>query len=213
MSVRSRLIIIFLTCWFAIIIVRMAYLASGFSSRFRIESEAVSGKLYKIQAHRGAIYDAKNRKLVWSEKFYRLTVSGTLDENETEQLKNLLSERELPQTIPLDHQIDHLTAKELLDVEKLVKNTPALHLSSVNVRRRIDAPGINKLAGTVSEKDGSGVSGWEKQYDNILRGTDGELRVTRDRMGRWLKGSGEIKKMPVPGRDVKLDMPFEELIK
>ena len=213
MSARSRSIIIFLTLWCAVIIGRMAYLASGFSEKFRIESETVSGKTFKLPALRGAILDCNGKKLVWSEKFFRLTISGTLNEHENIELKKVLSSRNIPENIPLDYEIDDLTSHELIALEKSVCSTPALHISSVTRRRRIDLPRVAQLAGEISSETGCGVSGWEKEYDSILRGSDGTFRITRDRNGRMIKGSGEIKKMPVPGRDIKLGVSLEELQK
>ena len=48
------------------------------------------------------------------------------------------------------------------------------------------------------------MSGWEKEFDRQLRGTDGTFRVLLDRNGNWIENSWEIREMPEKGRDVQV---------
>ena len=52
--------------------------------------------------------------------------------------------------------------------------------------------------------DGDGIAGLEKQYDEILTGVDGERIRERDRKGRSLPGGGSTTVAPTPGTDLVL---------
>ncbi|MFZ9630323.1 MAG: peptidoglycan D,D-transpeptidase FtsI family protein, partial [Ilumatobacteraceae bacterium] len=52
--------------------------------------------------------------------------------------------------------------------------------------------------------DGEGIAGLEKQYEDILQGVDGERIRERDRKGRSLPGGGSTTVEPTPGTDLVL---------
>lgn len=209
MTGRTKILFIFLSVWFLAITFRLGYLASGFSRRFRISSETISGRVYRLPAMRGNIIDGSGRILVWSEKHYDLTFQGTLSYDELETLRKLLPERRISFEMTMDSVIDSLTSDELAALEKLLRNTPALHVVTRLERRCVQEQEVLKLAGKLNSA-GKGVSGWEKEFDSILSGRDGSFRVTRDSRGRWIRSSGEIVNMPIPGRDVKVKYPAEK---
>lgn len=204
---RAKILFIFLTAWFAVILVRLGYLASGFAENHRISSATVSQRTYILPALRGKILDLSGTPLVWSEKHYDLEISGTLDDEEQEILKNKLSERNLTSTLSIGDEILSLTPKELTSLEKMVRNTPALHIKTRVVRVCSDHEEVRKLAGKLDPATGKGISGWEQEFDTLLSGRNGKFRITRNGSGRWLKNTGEIEALPIPGQNVKV--PFK----
>jgi cell division protein FtsI/penicillin-binding protein 2 len=49
-----------------------------------------------------------------------------------------------------------------------------------------------------------GISGWEKEFDHILRGTPGTFTVMLDRRGRWINSTFRIVTPPSGGKDIYL---------
>ncbi len=58
----------------------------------------------------------------------------------------------------------------------------------------------------ITNIDGSGVAGIEKQYDLLLNGVPGERVREHDQKGRSIPGSGTTTIEPVPGRDLVLTL-------
>jgi cell division protein FtsI/penicillin-binding protein 2 len=202
MAGRTRVVFYLVAAWFAVIVLRMGYLASGVSQKHRIASETVSGMTYPLPALRGTIYDSNNTKLVWSEKHYDLVAVGSITVDEAEELRHILKERDIKEFPEHDTIAVSLSADELMALEKMLKTTPSLHVKSRIERVVVNDNAVREMAGSVDKETGRGVSGWEKEYDTILQGANGSFYVKRDRKGRWIPGTGNIKTMPIPGRDV-----------
>lgn len=194
--------------WFAVIALRMGYLASGMSRKHRISSEMVSGRTYLLPALRGTIFDSDGKKLAWSEKHYDLIFLGTITDNEREELQEILAPRTISESPEIGDVVPSLAPAELMALENLLKNTPSLHIKSRLERVTVNDPAVKEKLGTLA--NGKGISGWEKEYDSILSGKDGSFYVSCDRQGRWLKNTGTIKNMPIPGRDVRVPFKFQK---
>ncbi|MCU1501995.1 MAG: ftsI [Ilumatobacteraceae bacterium] len=52
--------------------------------------------------------------------------------------------------------------------------------------------------------DGLGTAGLEKQYDDVLTGTDGQRTMEHDSKGRSIPGSDATTTQPIPGEDLEL---------
>ena len=156
-----------------------------------------------------AIYDAaigRNGKiLVWSEKHYDLEAAGFIDEDVYEKLAEIFRERAMPENSPAGFIIHSLKVDELIKLEKIISNYPALHVAVRMQRCCIDDENVKKAAGTFDFKTGRASGGWELEFDHVLRGREGSYRVMRDNNALVIKNSGEIKLMPVPGADVTVD--------
>ena len=209
-AARTKVLFILLIVWFVLILFRLCYLASGKAESYRISGEIVSGRTYPILALRGRILDANGVPLVWSEKHYDLEISGTLDIDDIDELKTLLPERDISESIDVGDVFYSLAVNELTALEKMVRNTPALHIKPRIERRIIDCEEVKELAGKISSDNSSGVSGWEKEFNSQLAGKDGKLSVTCDSGGRWVKNSSRIEILPVPGRDVRVQFVLPE---
>lgn len=71
-------------------------------------------------------------------------------------------------------------------------------------RRTMPGGEVGKSVIGRTDIDGIGIAGIEKQYDDLLTGTDGERVREHDRDGRSLPGGGTTTVAPVPGDDVVL---------
>lgn len=202
---RTSVLFAILTAWFCLILLRLGFLASKMADNHRISSETVAGRSYPLPALRGSILDSSGKPLVWSEKHYDLEISGTLDTDETGELEKHLPRRDISKPVNVGDIFPSLTVRELTSLEKMLRNTPALHIKTRVERVCIDHPEVRKLAGKIDSATQSGVSGWEKEFDTLLRGKDGRLRVNCDSSGRWVKNSSEIEMLPIPGQNVRVN--------
>ncbi|MBI5090115.1 MAG: penicillin-binding protein 2 [Actinobacteria bacterium] len=75
-----------------------------------------------------------------------------------------------------------------------------------DVRRTMPGGEVGKSVIGRTDDFGIGTAGIEKQYDDLLTGTDGELVREHDRDGRSLPGSEQVSVTPVPGDDVVLTL-------
>ena len=193
-----------------LLLARMAMLAGSSGKDYRFESGRISEKTGEISAIRGRIFDEKENLLVWSERSYDLTVDTR---NMTDQryrfvrqiYNNIFSGENMPELVPESFQIIkyNLTAAELAKADELSN-----HCSEFNVELRWERfhKKFNKEIGEVRQISGmeSGVSGLEKEYDHILRGTPGKFTVMLDRHGKWINQTFRITTAPIPGKDIYL---------
>ncbi|MEY4606542.1 MAG: peptidoglycan synthetase FtsI [Actinomycetota bacterium] len=84
----------------------------------------------------------------------------------------------------------------------------SLDLEGVGVieeERRIMPSGeVGRSVLGLTNVDGEGIAGLEKQYEEILRGIDGARMRERDREGRSLPGASSTTVAPIPGTDLVL---------
>ena len=98
----------------------------------------------------------------------------------------------------------NLTAAELEKADQLCENHPEFHIS-LRWERRIAAT-WEDIIGEVRQIDGVevGISGLEKKYDSLLRGTPGQFTVMLDRHGHWINSTFRIVKAAENGEDLLL---------
>ncbi len=70
--------------------------------------------------------------------------------------------------------------------------------------RRSHAPELTGACGTDQKGVLYGMSGVEKEQENLLAGRPGRFRASVNRLGCWMHGTMVILEDPVPGQDVKL---------
>ena len=107
----------------------------------------------------------------------------------------------------------NLSVDQLLKLEFLVKGNPSLRILPRLERITVSSPRIRSLIGSVTS-DGlelRGVSGLEKEFDFLLRGTPGRYRVMLDRARNWVESSWKLETEPVPGHEVRLFRTVDEL--
>jgi cell division protein FtsI (penicillin-binding protein 3) len=99
-------------------------------------------------------------------------------------------------------------ARQVSDEQAAVIET--LDLDGVDgiadVKRTMPGGEVGKSVIGRTDDFGIGTAGIEKQYDDLLTGTDGELVREHDRDGRSLPGSEQVSVTPIPGDDVVLTL-------
>ena len=195
---------------FFIILLRMLFLASALGDSCRQEAGKIACKTGKLAAIRGRIYQDPDTLLVWSERCYDLVFDGrkcsgkrhkTLQKMLTGKFPSLI----LPENVSAPTVIKYnLTASELAPADELSSIYKEFSVDLRWERRSHDSP-LN--TGEVRQIDGmeSGISGWEKEFDDRLRGKPGTFSVMLDRHGKWINSTFRIIEPAQAGEDIFLD--------
>ena len=211
---RSHIICGIFFLLFAVLILRAVYFGAVVRDRYLKSSVHLSERVVNIPARRGSILDRNGIKLIWSERFFDLWC--TLPSNkkfttiQLDVIKKALPERKI-EPGPGKFQIaSGLTAVETLAVEPLIRRGYPLQIRTIVKRQKIDNAAVVRKAGYI--RNGRGISGWEKEYDDILRGVNGKGQVSVDRRQNWIPGSFKLLTPPRHGKDVSLSLSAEDYL-
>jgi penicillin-binding protein 2 len=200
------------SCWFFYysVFARQKYIELGNKIAVR------QGTYY---AGRGRILDKNDRVLAWSEKYFDLYLMSSEDDPNIRSMvvckvAEIFPDAALHRVKDSDFLLKReISPEKILALEPLLTKFPDLKIFPRTERRVVDYAEVRNYIGRVEFKDGNqlGVSGIEKDYDNILAGTCGIYEVMLDRHKNWVQGTWLLKRKAVPGNDVKLDVSLEEI--
>ena len=204
-------VILFFVC-FAVIAARALYIGSWAREKYLSVSEQMSERVITIPAHRGVILDKNGKKLVWTgprfELWCTLRAGRKFSRRWKKALKETFPERNFQElsdwSIPLCMD---LRSDEIAKLAPLIRSGCPLKIRTVRQRMKRRSDVVDRLAGDM--RNGSGTSGWELEYDHILKGKSGRAKVVIDRRQNWLPGSFELIEKPVHGKDVTLTLDIE----
>ena len=215
-SHRVRIAVILFFICFAVIAARTLYIGLWARKKYLSVSEQMSVRNIIIPAHRGKILDRNGNKLVWTGHRFELWCTLSAGKQMPTRWKNILKETfpernfaELSDwSIPLC--LD-LSSDEIAKLASVIRSGCPLKITPIRQRIKRRSSVVDRLAGDM--RNGSGISGWELEYDKILRGKNGRAKVLVDRRQNWLPGSFELVEKPVHGKDVTLptDIEAEEM--
>jgi len=165
---------------------------------------------------RGKICDKNGIKLAWSERFFDLYLANDLPQNITMEEALQLAEESVHGTLlrPIQTEFgillkQKIPVKEVASLQNFLRRYPFFQVKQRIERLQISDPRARSILGTV--RDGHGVSGLEKKYDALLAGTPGQYTVLLDRNHRKIPQTLKLKKAPVSGTDLFLDVNLQEL--
>ncbi len=218
MSNRHKIFFILVGVIFAAVLCRMIILAGSQGKAYRQSARSMAYKSGKLSAIRGRIFDKNDKLLVWSERCYDLVLQELpADQRRVDFLKKQLAKfmfLKLPATVAENQLLPvvikyNLTANELAAADMLAERYSEFDVALRWERRCADPP---PELGEVRQTDGmeEGISGWEKEFDDILSGTPGTFTVMLDRYGRWVNSTFRIVTPPQSGKDVYLSEELPE---
>ncbi len=164
-----------------------------------------------LKAHRGTIFDRDGADLALSVPARTIIANPKLVIDPAGTVRTLTALLQLPvskQTV----LIDAFTAKTNSFVYVDRQIDPKLAATVVNLRmagissisedlRLLPAGDVGRSVVGRTDPDQQGTAGLEKEYDDILRGVDGEQSQEHDREFRSIAGGDETV-APIPGSDV-----------
>ncbi len=222
LRIGNRLtVLLFILClWGLLILLRLAQFMVFDRERYleAMYREAVFEGV--VPAGRGRILDRDNRPLAWSDRVFALHWRVPRDAAQASALLAILEAEPwltatLPRPLPstaLGTRLElarDLPAERAVRLEALADQVPGMEISSGFRRHLAPEPGWREYIGRVAHgSDGSevGISGIEREYDDILRGLPGTFHVMLDKDGRWLPETWQKVSELRPGLDVQLPL-------
>jgi UDP-N-acetylmuramyl-tripeptide synthetase len=209
----SRLIAIFVvsTVLFIAVMVRVALLQTVQADSLRSAGKSQRTTELVLKARRGSIFDRDGVDLALSVPTRTITANPKLVTDPAGTATTLASLLGLPET-KRQALTEAFTAKTSSFVyvarqidSKLATSVMALNLAGVlsmkEDKRILPSGDVARSIVGRTDPDGIGTAGLEVQYDDILRGVDGELSREHDRKFRSIAG-GSVTVAPEPGSDV-----------
>lgn len=213
---RRRLLIVIITtaAVFTAILGRVVYLQTVGSDDLLAAGRAQRVQESAITAQRGTIFARDGGELA-------LSVPSQTVYADPRQIEDPIgAATALATVLGLSDQkfadlVDEFTRKEksFVYVARQVDDDVASMVASLQLpgvdflteaRRIMPSGAVGRSILGRTDIDGSGIAGLERQFDDLLRGLDGERVRERDRQGRSIPGSGATTVEPVPGTDLVL---------
>ena len=201
---------------FAIILSRITMLQTAHAQSYTLAGTHQRTQQTVLRASRGVIFDRNgdelalsvpattifvNPKLVLDPVGTAAILAATLQLSPAKQQALAVGMSDKTKGfVYVARQVDDATARSVL----------ALKLAGVDsyAEDRRVVPGGDLARGVIgkADTDGTGISGLELQYNDVLTGTDGELVQEHDTKGNAIPGTGTVSVPAVPGKDVVLTL-------
>lgn len=212
-------VLLFVFClWAIVILLRLAQFMILDRDRYleAMQRDAVFSGV--VPAARGRILDRDGRLLAWSERVFAVHWRVPRSADQAGALVAILDaepwltatlSRPLP-TAALGTRLElarDLPAELAVRLQPLADQVPGLEITAGFRREVVLDPEWREYIGRVTHgADGTeeGISGVERDYDDILRGLPGTFRVMLDKDGRWLPETWQKATDLRPGFDVQL---------
>ena len=212
---RMRIMFVVSAALLVAVLGRVVYLQTARSATLVAAGTAQRTSETVLKAGRGTIFDRTGAEMAISVPRTTLFANPKLvsdaagTANVLATVLGLSSERQ--QALQ-----DAFTTKEKTFVyvarqvdETLASSVSALKLPGIDSYeedQRVLPSGVGSSVVGQTDIDGHGTAGLEKQFDNVLTGTDGQRVREHDSQGRSIPGSDATTTAPVPGDDLQLTL-------
>lgn len=213
---RLRVVFVVSLILFGLVIGEVVYLQTAGSESLRAAGLAQRVRESVLHAQRGTIFARDGGELALSVPSSTIIANPKLVTDSTGTAGVLTS---LLGLTPEKEQslVAAFTAKEKSFVyvarqvdDDVADTVMALNLAGVDViaedKRIMPSGEVGRSVLGRTDIDGVGTGGLERQYDDLLTGTDGERVREQDRNGLSIPGSGTTTQDPIPGTDLVLTL-------
>lgn len=213
---RLRVVFVVSLILFGLVIGEVVYLQTAGSESLKAAGLAQRVRESVLHAQRGTIFARDGGELALSVPSSTIIANPKLVTDSTGTAGVLTS---LLGLAPEKEQslVAAFTSKEKSFVyvarqvdDDVAETVMALNLAGVNViaedKRIMPSGEVGRSVLGRTDIDGVGTGGLERQYDDLLTGTDGERVREQDRNGRSIPGSGTTTQDPIPGTDLVLTL-------
>lgn len=211
---KKKILVVFLVCACAMVglIARLGYLMLGRSEYYSAKAQDLHERERDIKAARGKILDANGKVLADNKTVCTISVIHS-QIKEPEKVIHVLTEE-----LDMDEEKVRKRVEKKSSIERIKTNVE----KTVGDRiREYDLSGIKvdedykryypygSLASKVlgfTGSDNQGIVGLEVKYEEVLKGTDGQILTMTDARGVELPDAGEGRAEPVPGKNLVLSL-------
>lgn len=201
---------------FCLIFARLIYVQLVWGSELKYRATDQWNREIPIIAGRGYVYDTNGQILAGNLTTYSIFVRPNAVENAEYTATVLSGIFSLDPNAVLKKlnggKVSEITIARQVpkeSVEKLVSyDLPGVYYSRDNTRSYTYGSALCQVLGFTSN-DGSGLSGIEKYYNEVLSGTDGEISYTTDIVGKETENSVVVYTEAVDGDGVQLTVDID----
>lgn len=212
---RLRFAVGILVALLGFLIGKVAYLQTVSGDSYRAAGLSARMRTNVLRAERGAIFDRNGQEIAMSVPMMTLyadpkavidpagtahAVAGLMqfDAAKEQELAATLTARESNFTF-IARQIDPERAKAVTDLK-----LPGVAAYKEPDRVILDSSALAVVGRT--DTDGVGTAGLEQQYNDVLKGKDGQFVREQDKNGRSIPGASNVEVAPVAGNDLVLTL-------
>ncbi len=212
---RFQILLFFLFLWATLISGRLLYFSVFVKEESQQQMQELSLEKGRIRAMRGNLLSADGKLLAYTVRQSSIHLKTSIDSNQLNNLLEILenemgfSRRKILMKLAHANNTETIVIAENIDNEMISRfsenftNNPAVFIK-MSFKRMYTVN--DKRIGEVRLVDGQleGISGYEKQYNQLLKGEDWIYEVMLDRRHQFIeKTFKEINPMK-PGTDVHL---------
>lgn len=208
---RIRLCFISFFFFFSCLFLRAFYLQVIPDAKLKRVKETQESSTFTLSAPRGTIYDRFGRALAVSVELPSVFIDPSITELSKKNLENLAKILKMPAGVikqkikDKDKKFVWLKRKVSPDTAEKIKKLSYRFIGVVNEWDRFypDRESASQIIGVVN-RDGEGIEGIEKYYDDFLYSTPTVLKMQKDAKGRVIDVGSELRQQGRQGVDVYL---------
>lgn len=195
---RFQILLLFLFLWATLISGRLLYFSIFVKAESQQQMEELSLEKGRIRAMRGSLLSADGKLLAYTVRQSSIHLKTSIDSNQLNNLLEILenemglSRRKILMKLAYANNAETIVIAENIDTEMISRfsenftNNPALFVK-MSFKRIYTTN--DKRIGEVRLVDGQleGISGYEKKYDQLLKGEDWLYEVMLDRRHQFIE--------------------------
>ncbi|MCW8849079.1 MAG: penicillin-binding protein 2, partial [Melioribacteraceae bacterium] len=221
---RALIITLFVFAAFVSLVIQLFSVQIGSHKKYSARATKQQNKMYTIKAERGIIYDRNGEILAYTKDDVSLFADARMLKRNTKKRDKLANElAKVFNTKPSKYINLINRAKGNVCLEKKIPREKSLLLNSLVIDgfyKTEDYTRVYPYSNITShilgyvDKECSGKAGIEKLYDEQLTGTDGQLYVENDAIGRSVSIDYDNSEMPIQGNSfyLTIDKVYQKIL-
>lgn len=211
---RKKIVVVFAVCAAALVglIGRLGYLMLAESEYYSKKAQSLHERERDIKAARGKILDCNGKVLADNKTVCTISVIHS-QIKEPERVIEVLSEElgmdqgKIRKSVEKNSSIERIKTNVAKEIGDRIREYDLAGVKVDEDYKRYYPYGslASKVLGFTGS-DNQGIVGLEVQYEEVLKGTDGQILTMTDARGVELPDAGEGRKEPVSGKNLVLSL-------
>ncbi|MDD6065212.1 MAG: penicillin-binding transpeptidase domain-containing protein [Firmicutes bacterium] len=211
---RKKIVVVFAVCALAMtgLIGRLGYLMLEKSEYYSQKAQSLHERERDIKAARGKILDCNGKVLADNRTVCTISVIHSQIEEPERVIEVLaaelgISEEKIRKSVEKNSSIERIKTNVDKETGDRIREYDLAGVKVDEDYKRYYPYGslASKVLGFTGS-DNQGIVGLEVQYEEILKGTDGQILTMTDARGVELPDEGEGRKEPIPGKNLVLSI-------
>lgn len=211
---RKKIVVVFAVCALAMtgLIGRLGYLMLEKSEYYSEKAQSLHERERDIKAARGKILDCNGKVLADNRTVCTISVIHSQIEEPERVIEVLtaelgISEEKIRKSVEKNSSIERIKTNVDKETGDRIREYDLAGVKVDEDYKRYYPYGslASKVLGFTGS-DNQGIVGLEVQYEEVLKGTDGQILTMTDARGVELPDEGEGRKEPIPGKNLVLSI-------